>query len=93
MVKPHTRMRRGPCLRLALLINEVGALDVDSQLADVTLVHASSGLPPMHAMLAGGCVCCAAADDLEASLATLASWRGAAVHEGKSFAIDYLVRT
>ncbi len=75
-------------LKLGILINEVGEVDLDSQLINVSHVHAAHGLPapvtrPGESQLAGGCVCCSAAGGLSESLS--------AMREASVGQLDYLV--
>jgi hypothetical protein len=73
--------------RIAVLINEAGAVDVDSELAEVHQAHAAIGFSSVQGgSLAGGCVCCTAHGNLAASLAAV---RRAATAEGHR--LDYLV--
>eukprot|EP00191_Tetraselmis_sp_GSL018_P007505 CAMPEP_0177620392 /NCGR_PEP_ID=MMETSP0419_2-20121207/26874_1 /TAXON_ID=582737 /ORGANISM="Tetraselmis sp., Strain GSL018" /LENGTH=293 /DNA_ID=CAMNT_0019119933 /DNA_START=115 /DNA_END=993 /DNA_ORIENTATION=- len=64
----HILRARGN-LRIAVLVNEVGALDVDSLLVNTGENNAAVGIP--SANLAGGCACCKLQDDLSASLKQL----------------------
>ncbi|KAL6763182.1 CobW/HypB/UreG, nucleotide-binding domain-containing protein [Haematococcus lacustris] len=80
----HILRNRGP-LRLTVLSNEVGALDVDSQLLDLAQLNAEQGLPA--AQLAGGCVCCTAQAGFAAALAAIQS----ALAGPLGCSLDYLV--
>ncbi|GIL73249.1 hypothetical protein Vretimale_4853 [Volvox reticuliferus] len=64
----HILRNRGS-LRIAVLVNEVGQLDVDSKLLNAKQGNAALGLPAVD--LSGGCVCCARAEDLTAALREL----------------------
>ncbi|KAL6747368.1 CobW/HypB/UreG, nucleotide-binding domain-containing protein [Haematococcus lacustris] len=80
----HILRNRGP-LRLTVLSNEVGTLDVDSQLLDLAQLNAEQGLPA--AQLAGGCVCCTAQAGFAAALAAIQS----ALAGPLGCSLDYLV--
>ncbi|KAG2500026.1 hypothetical protein HYH03_002307 [Edaphochlamys debaryana] len=64
----HILRNRGS-LRIAVLVNEVGRVDVDSDLVNAKQGNAALGLPA--ADLSGGCVCCSRSEDLEAALRRL----------------------
>ncbi|KAF8063826.1 yciC [Scenedesmus sp. PABB004] len=66
----HLLTAGAPHLRLGVLVNEVAALDVDSQLLGARAANAAAGVKP--APLAGGCVCCDTSGELAAALAQLA---------------------
>eukprot|EP00198_Chlamydomonas_reinhardtii_P013938 XP_001703275.1 predicted protein [Chlamydomonas reinhardtii] len=64
----HVLRNRG-ALRIAVLINEVGRVDVDSELVNAKQSNAALGLPATD--LSGGCICCSRSEDLAAALRRL----------------------
>ncbi|GLI69138.1 hypothetical protein VaNZ11_013695 [Volvox africanus] len=62
----HHILRNRGSLRIAVLVNEVGQIDVDSKLVNAKQGNAALGLPAVD--LSGGCVCCSRAGDLAAAL-------------------------
>ncbi|GFR41073.1 hypothetical protein Agub_g1713, partial [Astrephomene gubernaculifera] len=64
----HILRNRGS-LRIAVLVNEVGHIDVDSQLLNAKQSNAALGVPASD--LSGGCVCCSRWEDLQAALRQL----------------------
>eukprot|EP00959_Pyramimonas_sp_CCMP1952_P030155 632354-Pyramimonas_sp.AAC.1 len=64
----HILKNRGN-LRFAVLVNEVGAVDIDSQLVNVQRNNAALGVPLVP--LSGGCACCTVNGDLQGAIKTL----------------------
>ena len=52
-----------------MLVNEVGAVDIDSQLVNVQRNNAALGVPLVP--LSGGCACCTVNGDLQGAIKTL----------------------
>ena len=52
-----------------MLVNEVGTIDIDSQLVNVQKNNAAVGVPLVP--LSGGCACCTVNNDLEGAIKTL----------------------
>ncbi len=67
----HAIANRSHDLRLGVLINEVGEVDLDSQLVNAKQSNAAVGVNATE--LAGGCACCAVQGQLEQALADLVS--------------------
>ncbi|MEW5303443.1 MAG: hypothetical protein WDW36_006133 [Sanguina aurantia] len=75
----HLLRNRGQ-LRLAVLVNELGVVDIDSQLINTRQANAAVGLLTEE-QLSGGCMCCAVMGDLRAALTRISASQG----------VDYLV--
>ncbi|KAG2450152.1 hypothetical protein HYH02_000254 [Chlamydomonas schloesseri] len=75
----HVLRNRGS-LRIAVLVNEVGRVDVDSELVNAKQSNAALGLPA--ADLSGGCICCSRSEDLAAALRRLRAPPAAAAAAG-----------
>ncbi|GLC44351.1 hypothetical protein PLESTB_000479000 [Pleodorina starrii] len=91
----HHILRNRGALRIAVLVNEVGQLDVDSQLVNAKQGNAALGLPAVD--LSGGCVCCSKSEDLAAALRQLraqpaaSSASSASASPSSSAPCDYLL--
>ncbi len=66
----HLLKNRG-ALKIAVLINEVGSIDIDSLLVNSKQHSAASGLPA--ADLSGGCACCTTHEELMRALRGIAA--------------------
>ncbi|GAX80732.1 hypothetical protein CEUSTIGMA_g8167.t1 [Chlamydomonas eustigma] len=64
----HLLKNRGG-LKIGVLINEVGAIDIDSELVNAKQSNAIVGLPT--ADLSGGCICCSRQDQLQEALQSI----------------------
>ena len=56
-------------LRIGVLVNEAGEVDIDSHFLSARALNASIGLPSLS--VAGGSACCSVSSDLAASLRAL----------------------